>query len=79
MREQIDPNIPTPLPFGVRFTFREQLQIPISETFFARLKRIFGYIATIDISVSAAAGTAACFPVISKMRRRYGLPARGTQ
>lgn len=31
-RERIDPNLLTPLPFGMRFIFRDQLQIALSET-----------------------------------------------
>ena len=40
-RERIGPNVLIPLPFGIRFIFREQLRISLGATFVARLVRVF--------------------------------------
>ena len=73
-RESIGPNLLAPIPFGVRFIFREQLQISLIETFVARFKRVSGYIATIKLAESAGTDTPARCQVISKMPWRYGPP-----
>ena len=59
-KEALDPHLLAPLPFGVRFIPREQLQIPLIETCVSRFKRVFGYIASIKLAISSGTDTAAC-------------------
>ena len=78
-RDLIDPNISAPLPYGVRFRLRDQIQISPSETFACRVKRVFGYIATIKLADSAGTDTPASCRAILKLHWRYGLSPSGTK